>query len=102
MELHDARGRMLFHRLLHAPLGDSVEVHSPDGTIQRVSGEPVENIFEVLVPDERSARSVVLMGEPLELRKTGEGREAGARELARFDIPKTETGGNTEKGRGVR
>src|SRR5713226_3304661 len=52
MELHDAEDRVLFHRLLHAPLGDSVEVHSPDGKIRRVSGKPGENIFEVLVPDE--------------------------------------------------
>lgn len=101
-ELHDAEDRVLFHRLLHAPLGDSVEVHSPDGKIRRVSGKPGENIFEVLVPDEPLAKSIVLMGEPLETKKAGSVREAGAKELARFGIPEADTGGETQKNGGVR
>ena len=33
MELRDGDDRVLFHRVLNNPLGDSVEVHSPDGKI---------------------------------------------------------------------
>ena len=91
MELHDAGGRVLFHRLLHAPLGNSVEVHSPDGKIQRIFGPPADTIFEVLVPDDPDAVSVVLMGEVVD-GKTGLAKEEGARELIRFDIPKSDTG----------
>jgi hypothetical protein len=91
MQLQDAHGRVLFHRLLHAPLGHSVEVHSPDGKIQRVFGAPADTVFEVLVPDDPDAVSIVMMGEVLDA-KTGRAKEGGSRELKRFDIPKGDTG----------
>ena len=91
MELRDARGHVLFHRLLHAPLGNSVEVHSPDGNIRRVFGPPVDNIFEALVPDTPQAVSMVLMGESLDA-ETGFAIEGGAKELMCFDLPKGDTG----------
>ena len=92
MELRDANDRVLFHRLLHSPLGDSVEVHSPDGQIRREFGAPRENIFEVLVPDDGTAQSIALMGESLDPaglhEKARDGKaEGGSRELARFDLP---------------
>jgi hypothetical protein len=93
MELRDANERVLFHRLLHSPLANSVEVHSPDGKIRREFGEPVENIFEVLVPDVEGARTIAMMGESLtppspKEAKATESREgeAGSRELVRFDL----------------
>lgn len=85
MELRDARDQVLFHRLLHSPFASSVEVHSPDGKIQRVFGPPMDGIFEVLVPEAPEARSVALMGEPPDP-KSGMAREGGSREIARFDL----------------
>jgi hypothetical protein len=46
MELRDADDRVLFHRLIYSPLGNSVEIHSPDGKIHREFGDVKENIFE--------------------------------------------------------
>jgi hypothetical protein len=95
VELRDASDRVLFHRVLHSPLGDSVEVHSPDGKIKREFGPSSESTFEVLLPDQDAARTVVLMGEYLDAararreRAEGPGEPAkGARELARFEVPK--------------
>ena len=92
MELRDANGHVLFHRLLHSPLGDSVEVHSPDGTIRREFGDVKESIFEVLLPDDASAYSITLMGESLDLAKARK-HTGGSSELARFEVPKGEKGG---------
>lgn len=93
MELRDANERVLFHRLLHSPLANSVEVHSPDGRIYREFGAPVENIFEVLVPDVEGARTIAMMGESLDppspkeaMTQESRGEEAGSRELVRFDL----------------
>lgn len=93
MELRDAGDHVLFHRLLRSPLGDSVEVHSPDGKIQRVFGDLKENVFEVLLPDDGNAKTVALMGESLEPVTLREREVSAARELARFDVPKGEKGG---------
>lgn len=103
MELRDANDRVVFHRLLHSPLGNSVEVHSPDGKIRREFGAPVENIFEVLVPDVEDARAIAMMGESLtppsseETKAKGyQKEESGSRELVRFDLSKgreDQTGG---------
>jgi hypothetical protein len=90
MEVHDEADNTLFHRILHQPLRNSVEVHSPDGSIERVFGEPMDGVFEVLVPDDPQAQDLVLMGNPaggLQL----ESADSGATELARFAFPK---GGN--------
>lgn len=92
MELRDSGGRVLFHRNLHLPFTDSVEVHSPDGKIQRIFGAAGNNIFEVLLPDEANAKSVTLMGNH-SLQELAEGiRQGGSRELASFDIPKEKKG----------
>lgn len=87
MELRDANDRALFHRLLHSPLDDSVEVHSPDGKIRREFGDVKESIFEVLLPDDVSAKSITLMGESLDPANAREKRAGGSSELARFDVP---------------
>lgn len=96
MELRDENGRVLFHRLLHNPLGDSVEVHSPDGKIERIYGDVKENVFEVLLPDDSSARTIAFVGESLEPVKLRKRRVSATRELARFDVPRGMKGGAAE------
>jgi hypothetical protein len=95
MELRDAKEQVLFFRLLDAPLGDSVTLHSPDGKIERKFSDVSENTFEVLFPDLPEASSIVFMGESLEpmgLRiKKKNGRKASG-ELTRFDLPRTQSG----------
>lgn len=87
MELRDAKDHVLFHRVLDNPLGDSVEVHSPDGKIERIFGTPAESVFEVLLPDDGQAATIALMGESLQPATARKERAVGTRELARFDIP---------------
>lgn len=96
LELRDADDRVLFHRVLHNPLGDSVEVHSPDGRIQRVFGATQENFFEVLLPDDSNTKSIVLMGESLEPAMLRQRAVSASHELARFDVPEGTKGGVTE------
>ncbi len=109
VELRDASEQVLFHRVLHAPLQDSVEVHSPDGNIQRVMGTPAESVFEVLVPDYDDASTIALLGEYLDpakeaqqrarrARGEGEPAQGGAQELARFELPKGDKGGEAKGG----
>ncbi|MBP6014654.1 MAG: hypothetical protein KBA31_20670 [Alphaproteobacteria bacterium] len=87
LELRDALGNVLFHRVLVAPLGDSVEVHSPDGAIERVFGDSDEGIFEALIPYDDEAASVAFMGESLQPQALRSGFIAGAsRELAKFSL----------------
>jgi hypothetical protein len=100
MELRDKADRVLFHRLLHSPLANSVEVHSPDGKIERIFGEPKENVFEVLVPDDANASAIVMLGETLEPSKVQEAKQAPSRELARFNLSEGDTGKQTKRGRG--
>jgi len=98
MELRDANDRVLFHRFLSNPLGDSVEVHSPDGKIQRIFGDTRENIFEVLLPDDRNARTIVLMGESLIPVTSRREKVAAARELSTFEVPRGPKGGFEDAG----
>jgi hypothetical protein len=87
IELRDESDRVLFHRVLDNPLGDSVEVHSPDGKIRRVFGDVKENMFEVLIPDDSKGKTLALMGESLEPVTLRKEQVAAARELARFNVP---------------
>ena len=92
MELHDARNRVLFHRVLNNPLGDSVEIHSSDGKVERVFGAPEENVFDVLLPDDRRSKTIVFIGDSLEPYTDRKEQPTAARELARFDVPKGDRG----------
>lgn len=91
VELRDDAGDLVFFRPLHDPLGTSVDVHSPDGTIRREFASPQDTVFEVLVPDDPAATTLVLIGD-YELppakrrRRTADTGPAGSRELARFDL----------------
>jgi hypothetical protein len=96
MELRDTNNHVLFHRVLHTPLGDSVEVHSPDGKIQRIFGAVKESIFEVLLPDDSKAKTIAFMGESLEPVTVRQERVSAASELARFNVPEGMKGDETE------
>lgn len=100
IELRDDAGNLRFHRLLQHPLGDSVELHEPDGTIRRVFGAPSESVFMVLLPDDPEATSVVLMGD-LNPAQRDAARLPSAAEIARFDIPGDDDGSGSggERGR---
>jgi hypothetical protein len=99
VEVRDPDGRVLFHRLLHVPLADSVETYSPDGSIERVERVPQKSTFEVLIPDYGEAVTLAFMGEYIDPVRAAEARAAraeggfesmqddGARELAQFVIP---------------
>jgi hypothetical protein len=93
MELRDANGKVLFHRLLHSPLANSVEVHSPDGKITREFADVAQGVFEVLLPDHDAADSIALMGETLDAKVMRTKQVGPSRELARFDVPKGQKGG---------
>jgi hypothetical protein len=96
MELRDTNNRILFHRILDNPLGDSVEVHSPDGKIQRVFGAVKENVFEVLLPDDSQAKTIAFIGESMEPATVRQEQVAAARELARFNVPEGMKGGEAD------
>jgi hypothetical protein len=88
-ELRDGQGNLLFHRTLHYPFGDSVEVFSPDGSIERVFGPGMDKQFDVLVPDDGAAAQIVLVGEPPDESQAAFAAGAQApvsRELLRFDL----------------
>lgn len=89
-ELRDAENRVLAHRLIDDTLLNSVEVHSPDGKIQRVFGEQRDTTFEVLLPDVDGARFAVFVGDPIAPTKApaaqADARRAQSGEIARFDL----------------
>jgi len=86
IELRDGSDNFLSHRLISPTQLNSVEVHSPDGKIQREFGAVQQGLFEVLLPDLGGARSAVLMGDPLVRTKGVRTKSAGSSELARFEI----------------
>jgi hypothetical protein len=93
LEMRDAKGGVLAHRLIDPSQLNSVEVHSPDGKIERQFGDASDKIFEVLLPDDDEARRIALIGEPL-VRRKGEKKQAeGSEELAVFEIPGRGKGG---------
>ena len=96
LELQGSRKRVLAHRLISPSYLNSVEVHSPDGKIERKFG-PIENgVFEVFLPDMDDAKEVVLMGDPITAPKTRTRAKAAATEqatsgeIARFALPSGE------------
>jgi hypothetical protein len=96
IELRDKKDHVLFHRVLSNPLGNSVEVHSPDGRIQRVFGAAEESSFEVLLPDYAEAKTIIFLGESLESAADKEGKITTARELARFNVSNKLGDGQTQ------
>ncbi len=92
-ELKDAGDRTLAQRVVAAPVIASVEVFTPEGTIERRFGPVEDQVFEVLLPAVPDATSVTLVGETAaatladeEGREHLEDEDVGTRELARFDL----------------
>lgn len=84
LELHDARGKVLYRRDINRLVGAEVEVFEPDGSIRHFSGPPGQGQFEVVVPDYPEASAICVLASP-----QGPGREAmrePAREVARFSL----------------
>jgi len=92
-ELRDGSGRVLAHRLIDPSLLNSVEVHSPDGRIQREFGAMRSGVFEVLLPDVSEASTAALVGNPLEPSRTADARAESSGDIATFELPGRE-GGN--------
>jgi hypothetical protein len=86
-ELQDAKKRVLAHRIINETLLGSVEVHSPDGHMERKFGDLRDGVFEVLLPDVEDAKSAVLIGTSRngKKRQTKAGGPASS-EIARFDL----------------
>ena len=84
IELRDAEGRVLAHRIIDSTLLNSVEVHSPEGKIQREFGDVKESVIEVLLPDVPGRREAVLLGSPLKPRARKKPAPSG--EIARFNL----------------
>jgi hypothetical protein len=82
-ELREEKGGVLAHRLIDASVLNSVEVHSPEGPPHRLFGGMRNIVFEVLLPDMEGARTVTLVGNPLEPR---ERRWEPSAELATFEL----------------
>ena len=87
IELRDAENGVLAHRLIGPTQLNSVEIHSPEGKIEREFGDVKDSVFEVLLPDEQAAKSIALMGDPLIRAKGKAVRSESSGELARFEIP---------------
>jgi hypothetical protein len=83
LEVHDAAGRLVYHRPLHNPIGVDVEAFSPaPGTsIARVPRGTSEGRFTVLIPDTGDASSFALHG-PADPARPDE----PAQELLRIDV----------------
>jgi len=83
LEVHDAAGRLLYHRPLHNPIAIDVEAFSqtPGASIARVPRAASEGRFNVLIPDTGDARSFTLRG-PADPTRSDE----PAQELLRIDV----------------
>ena len=93
IELQDAKKRVLAHRVISPSLLNSVEVHSPDGTIERTFGELRDGVFEILLPDDGKAKSAVLIGDPLEKdARKAKSDAVGSDEIARFELSERKGG----------
>jgi hypothetical protein len=91
IELRDRDDATTFFRVLNDPLRASVEIHSPDGAIRREFDPAATTTFEVLVPDDPRAQTLVVMSDAAapQPRKRAGGKDAvagAAREMARFDL----------------
>jgi hypothetical protein len=83
LEVHDAGGRLVYHRPLHNPIAMDVEAFSPTpgASILRAPRAVHEGRFTVLIPDSDDARSFALHG-PADPARPDE----PAQELLRIDV----------------
>lgn len=80
VEIRDADGEVIYHRVLHNPMRDDIEVFGdePGAPLRRVENPVRSGEFQVRVPDLPAAHELVLQGSP----RSGK-RHRPARELAR-------------------
>ena len=66
IELRDAQGTLLYHRPLHEPIRQDIEVFGdkPGDPIRRVPARHPKGEFEVLIPDMSQGAEFVLHGPP--------------------------------------
>ena len=81
-ELRDAKGAILYRRIVANPIQFDLEVHDPETGSRREPVAKPRGVFVVLVPDLPSADSLVLMSSPLEPEKSAAAAEA----LVRFPL----------------
>jgi hypothetical protein len=92
LELHDGGGQVLAYSLINPSVLNSVEVHSPDGSIERHFGAMRNVVFEVFLPDIDGARTAVLVGTPLEPSRRRGARAEVSSNIATFELPEREGG----------
>jgi hypothetical protein len=86
VEVRDAQGNLLYHRPLHDPTQEGIEVFGdePGEPIYRVDNPKREGEFDVLVPDFPAAAEFSLYGPPPESTE----RYGPSRELLKRDFEK--------------
>jgi hypothetical protein len=92
LELRDSDEHVLAHTLINPSVLNSVEVHSPDGSIERHFGAMRNVVFEVFLPDVEGARTAVLVGTALKPSKRRGARAEVSSNIATFELPEREGG----------
>ena len=83
LELRGQAGVVLAYRVIGVSVLNSVAVHSPEGSPQRIFGESRNIVFEVLLPDIDGARTATLVGNPIE---PGERVSKPSADFATFEL----------------
>lgn len=81
-ELRDAKGRVLYRRIVNNPIRYEAEAHDPETGIRRYPIEKPRGVFAVLVPVLPEADSLVVVSSPLDPGKSA----APAEPLARIPL----------------
>jgi hypothetical protein len=89
VELRDARGNCLFHRLLPDAIRDSAEIYPEGKSLTRTPLREVKSQFEVLLPDLPESDTVLVMGHPLSSQALKIHQKTGV--LARFKLNEEQT-----------
>lgn len=82
LELRDARGTLLFRRVMHNPIPYEVESHDLEAGPRRHRVARPAGVFSVLLPDLPGAESLVIVSSPLDPDKSA----APAEPLARLPL----------------
>jgi hypothetical protein len=86
VELRDANGELLYHRPLHDPMRESIEVvgDTPDDPLYRVPNPVRTGEFQVRVPDLPGAHELLLYGMPRKGKKRDEAKSLIREEFAQL------------------
>lgn len=102
LELRDAGGALVYHRALHDPLRETIELHGREpGVAPRRVPNPVRaGRFQVVVPDMAAAHVLVLFGPPGEATDVDASVPLARHELAelrRRDVNRLREAGETDE-----